>query len=104
VTTNTNDVPLAHAMLCWEPRSSQAAVVYHPDARGVSDAYTMTAGACFAKWQRFDDHTRTLNLLIEAMQAIGRDDVDARAVIHALMQVPEIRSLCADDALATFGF
>lgn len=97
------DVPLAHAMLCWEPETSSAGIIRHPDERGVSDMYLMSAGACCRQWQSYSDTERMLNLLVEALHAIGRDDVSSGAVINALMSVPEFRELCADDMLAAFG-
>ena len=97
------DVPLAHAMLCWEPETSSAGIIRHPDERDVSDMYLMTAGACYRQWQHFNDTERMLNLLVEALHAIGRDDVGSAAVINALMSVPEFRELCADDMLAAFS-
>ena len=96
------DVPLAHAMLCWDPEELQAGVIRHPDERGVSDMYLMTACACHTEWRHFNDTERMLNLLVEALHAIGRDRVGSKAVINALMSVPEFRELCADDMLAAF--
>ena len=99
---NRPDVPLAHAMLCWEPETSSAGIIRHPDECGVSDMYLMSTGACYRQWQSYSETERMLNLLVEALHAIGRDDVSSGAVINALMSVPEFRELCADDMLAAF--
>lgn len=91
-------IPLSEAMLCWST-GGPVKVVEHPDARGLSDAYEKTVGACYAYWRGQSPDRMRLQLLIEAWHLAAFYDVPVQDIHEALLVIPEYRSMLADDYL-----
>ena len=84
-------------MLCWNPGTSEVAVVEWPDYARKSDKYMMSTLACNKTMLKMTAEKWKIIVYIEAMHAIVRDQCDPRAVHNALLQVAEYRSGLADD-------
>lgn len=94
------DIPLSEAMLAWS-RGGPVAVIPHPDERGLSDRYEMTAGACWSHWRRSDEKTLKLKLMVEVWHLAAFYDVPPADLHKALLVIPEYRDMLADDCLPT---
>lgn len=104
------DVPLLHAMLCWNvwKFGGGAIVVPHPDWDNSAGRYSRAVGACFADpnenggdrdWPRMTDAARMQHLLAFAWQAVMRDGVTIVDMHNALLVIPEFRALMTPDLL-----
>ena len=84
-------------MLCWNPGTSEVAVVEWPDYARKSDKYEMSTLACnIFKPTTSTEKWKTI-VFVEAMHAIVRDRCDPIAVHNALLHVAEYRSGLAND-------
>ncbi len=90
------DVPLKHAMVCWNPETDQVAIVRHPDIGGVSDRFQSTDGACcFDMWR---DSKQQMKWLLQIFNMIVvRDRVDPQAAHKAFLVIPEYRQIIPVD-------
>lgn len=90
-----------NAMLCWNPESSEVALVPWPDRKGAGDKYACSTLACNFSGAGSTHHRtveeRKLIVFIEAMHLIIRDKVDPMAVHNALLDLDEYLDGCADD-------
>ena len=89
----------ANAILCWNPRSNEVALVPWPDTHGKSDHYMMTSLAVYTHVRESDFEQRKAIVFIEAMHLIVRDGCDPASVHGALLGLDEYRAGCAPDML-----
>jgi hypothetical protein len=90
------DIPLEHAMVCWNPGSNQVRVVRHPDTLRVSDGLRMTDGAC--EFERWADPAQRMKWLLQIFNAmVVRDGVDPQAAHQAFLAIPEYRNTIPED-------
>lgn len=71
------------AMFCWNPGTSEVAVVRWPDDGNLSSLWECTGGACWDTWRAANFEQRKACLFIEAMHLIIRDKCDPSAVHKA---------------------
>jgi len=97
------DVPLSHAMLCWNAGFDGAPpsfrVFHHPDTSGATRAYQFSVGACFSNWKEMDDTERRLQLMIDAWHAAAFYEVPVSVIREGLLVIPEYRDMLASDCL-----
>ena len=97
------DIPIAHAMLCWndgfDGKKPSFAIIRHPDGLHASDPYRYSVGACFDYWARLDANELKLRLLIESWHIVAFYSVPAPLVHEGLLAVPEYRDMLATDCL-----
>ena len=84
-------------MLCWNPGTSEVAVVEWPDYARKSDKYEMSTLACNKSMLKMTAEKYKTMVFIEAIHAIVRDRCDPIAVHNALLHVAEYRSGLAND-------
>ena len=86
-----------NSMLCWNPESSDVAIVPYPDTTGKSKRFSRTGLAVYSKIQEMSFSRRKMMVFIEAMHLIIRDKCDPMAVHNALLELQEYYDGCADD-------
>lgn len=84
-------------MLCWNPESSDVAIIPWPDTTGQSKKYRMSGLAAYTHFQEMAFSRRKLMVFIEAMHLIIRDKCDPMAVHNALLELEEYEDGCSDD-------
>ena len=90
------DVPLARAMLAWNPLpygDGRMVVIPHPDKDHWTDRLKLsdTTGACWDYWGEGTKQKRLTQLFIEAWHIACRDRVRLETIHAALMVIPEYR-------------
>lgn len=91
-----DDVPLARAMILWNPDTKELAPVRVVDHPGGDDPrYKSSYGACNAEWQRADDVGRLLRLFTRFQELTALHGIDPQAVHEAFWVVPEYRHATA---------
>lgn len=93
-------VTLNNAMLLWNrgENGGDAKMVDHPGSFRFPE-FGMSACACYSIWNNLTEDERVTNILAEALAAIVRDGANGRAVVKAIMTVPEVRDVLAEDIL-----
>lgn len=91
------DVPLAHAMLAWNPLpygDGRMVVIPHPDKDHWTDRLKLsdTTGACWLYWGEGTKQKQLTQLFIEAWHIACRDRVRLETIHAALMVIPEYRA------------
>lgn len=88
---------LTNTMVCWNPDSTEIALVPWPDRVGASDNYDFTEGACDSKYDRKNFEHRKMLVFILAMQMIIRDNMPPNLVHSVLLSLEEYKDGLADD-------
>lgn len=86
-----------NTMLCWNPGTSEIALVPWPDVDRRSEGYTRTALACTSSVHEMTGAERTAIVYIEAIHLIVRDKCDPMAVHAALLGLSEYVGALACD-------
>lgn len=96
------DIPLARALLLWNPgwKDSTPAFAVRPLGHQDYDRFSFKVGACFRDWQQETDPDKLkLRLMIEAWHAEAFYAVPVSMIAEALLVIPEYRDMLADDCL-----
>ncbi|AQH05779.1 hypothetical protein A9R05_42950 (plasmid) [Burkholderia sp. KK1] len=86
-----------NTMLCWNPGTSEIALVPWPDVDRCSQGFTRTALACTSSVHKMTVAERTAIVYIEAIHLIVRDKCDPAAVHAALLGLSEYVGALAED-------
>ena len=86
-----------NTMLCWNPGTSEVALVPWPDEGRQSEGYERTALACTSSVREMTVTERTAIVYIEAIHLIVRDKCDPMAVHAALLGLSEYADALAED-------
>ena len=84
-------------MLCWNPGTSEVALIRWPDTARLSAAYQCSALASYIETHEMSKKERKMMVFITAMHLIVRDKCDPMAVHQALLGLEEYVDGCADD-------
>lgn len=84
-------------MLCWNPGSSDVALVPWPDYAGASDRFECTGLACNNAIREMTFEQRKTAVFIEAVHLIVRDGVEPKALHAALLALEEYKDGLAED-------
>lgn len=91
------NIPLKRAVLLWNPHDKA-----HSEPRplnGNGHAYRCSVGAVCSDYRELSSNQQTINLLVEALQAIARDNVDPASMLKALARIEGMADLFAEDCL-----
>lgn len=95
------NIPLKYAIILWNPgingNEPEFAVRYH-DHDDYSK-YRFKVGACFVNWRSMSDEERQLQLMIDIWHIAAFYEVPMSLMTEQLLQIPEYRSMLADDCL-----
>lgn len=91
------NIPLKRATLLWNPDGK--AHSEPAPLNGSGHKYLCSVGAVFAEYRAFTKNEQTINLLVEALQAIARDNVDPQSMLKALTRIEGMADLFAEDRL-----
>lgn len=91
-------IPIKRATLLWNPGSKAHSESVPLNGKGSS--YQCSAGAVFSEYRSLTRNEQTINLLVEALQAIARDNVDPVSVINALHRIERLADLFDEDCHA----
>lgn len=100
------DIPLARALLLWNPGMNGTEPAFAVRALGSpdywSDKFRMSGGACYRSWQELaaDDPDKLLTqAMIELWHIAAFYAVPIGMIHDAMLAVPEYRNTLADDCL-----
>lgn len=96
--TDTTDIPLSQAIICWDREKRQAFVLRdlgHP-VSNITASYIF--GACYPYWQNIDAETRLSELTLELWYAVVLYSIDPTLIDAALRIIPEYRELMPEKA------
>lgn len=101
------DVPLAHAMLAWNPLpygDGRMVVIPHPDSDHWTDRLKLsdTTCACWTYWGEGTKEKQLTQLFIEAWHIACRDGVRLETIHAALMVIPEYRETLSGETFFWF--
>jgi len=87
----------SNTILCWNPGSSDVALIPWPDKFHRSDKYKMSALAAYTHVKDMNFEQRKAIVFITAMHLIVRDECDPASVHYALLGLEEYRDGCSAD-------
>lgn len=96
-----SNTPLAEAVLCWTPDTSDFFIGRLGDPYNDSGPHACTAGAVNAGWGDASPQRQLRLLFAEVMSIMARDRVPFDAVHNGLLVIPEYRRILAPDVAAS---